>query len=416
MFERLIHATLSIALFVGVAVLLSTDRRAIRPRTVLAALGLQVAVGTLVLFWPLGREALGAVAAGVQTVLSYGDRGTEFLFGGLVGQRMAELFGGGGFVLAFRVLVPIIYVSALIGVLYHLGLMQALARGLGAALQRLLGTSRIETFSAVVTIFIGQSEIAVALRPFLALLTRAELFAVMTSGAASTAGSILAGYAALGVPMEYLLAASFMAIPGGLLYAKILVPSTEPSGVTTTRVEFGERRAVNLFEAAADGAQKGVAVAVAVGAMLVAFVGLIALADGCVAGLGRLAGLPDASIQGGLGLVFSPLARLLGVPAEHAALVGGAIGQKIAFNEFLAYANLSPVLKSGELGTRTTAILCFALCGFANLASIAIQLASFGSLVPERRSEVAALGLRAILAGTLSNLTSAAIAGAFIAG
>jgi CNT family concentrative nucleoside transporter len=294
--------------------------------------------------------------------------------------------------------------------------MQALARWIGSALQRVLGTSRIETFSAVATIFIGQSEIAVALRPYLTLLTGAELFAVMTSGAASTAGSILAGYAALGVPMDYLLAASFMAIPGGLLYAKILVPSTEPTRVVSTRAEFGERRAVNLIEAAAEGTQKGLAVAVAVGAMLIAFVGLIALANGLVGWAGGLVGAPGASIEGILGVAFSPLAVLLGVPWEQAGLVGAAIGQKIAFNEFLAYATVSPQLKDGSLGPRTTAILCFALCGFANLTSIAIQLASFSSLVPERRAEVAAFGLRAILAGTLSNFTSAAIAGAFIPG
>ncbi|MCJ2039395.1 NupC/NupG family nucleoside CNT transporter [Methylobacterium sp. E-041] len=415
MFDRLLHAGLSILLLLAVAVLLSTNRRAIRPRVVLAALGLQVGLGVLILFVPSGQAGLSAAAGFVQTVLGYGDRGTAFLFGGLVEPRMFELFGGSGFILALRVLPQILYVSALIGVLYHLGIMQAAARIVGAGLRRLVGTSPIESFSAVITIAIGQSEIAVALRPFLALLTGAELFAVMTSGAASTAGSILAGYAALGVPMTYLLAASLMAIPGGLLFAKLLVPSTEPTRIATTRVEFGETRAANLIEAAADGTQKGLAVAVAVGAMLIAFVGLIALADGIVGYLGGLAGYPAASIQGILGFALAPLAWLLGVPWEHATLVGGAIGQKLAFNEFFAYANLSPVLKGGTLDPRSQAIVCFALCGFANLSSIAIQLASFSSLVPERRSEIARYGLRAILAGTLSNLTSAAIAGLFIA-
>ncbi len=415
MFDRLLHAGLSILLLLAVAVLLSTNRRAIRPRVVLAALGLQVGLGALILFVPSGQSGLSAAAGFVQTVLGYGDRGTAFLFGGLVEPRMFELFGGSGFILALRVLPQILYVSALIGVLYHLGIMQAAARIVGAGLRRLVGTSPIESFSAVITIAIGQSEIAVALRPFLALLTGAELFAVMTSGAASTAGSILAGYAVLGVPMTYLLAASLMAIPGGLLFAKLLVPSTEPTRIATTRVEFGETRAANLIEAAADGTQKGLAVAVAVGAMLIAFVGLIALADGIVGYLGGLAGYPAASIQGILGFALAPLAWLLGVPWEHATLVGGAIGQKLAFNEFFAYANLSPVLKGGTLDPRSQAIVCFALCGFANLSSIAIQLASFSSLVPERRSEIARYGLRAILAGTLSNLTSAAIAGLFIA-
>ncbi|MHC2105063.1 MULTISPECIES: nucleoside transporter C-terminal domain-containing protein [unclassified Methylobacterium] len=414
MLDRLIHAGLSILLLLAVGALFSTNRRAIRPRIVLSALALQVSFGALVLFLPAGQAALRTAADIVVTGLSYGDRGTAFLFGGLVEPKMFELFGGSGFILALRVLPQILYVSALIGVLYHLGVMQALARGLGAGLRRILGTSPIESFSAVITIAIGQSEIAVALRPFLPLLTGAELFAVMSSGASSTAGSILAGYAALGVPMTYLLAASVMAIPGGLLYAKILMPSTEPTRIATTRVEFGESRAANIIEAAADGTQKGLVVAVSVGAMLIAFVGLIALANGVVGYAGGLAGYPGTSIEGVLGWALAPLAWLLGVPWAHAALVGGAIGQKIAFNEFLAYATLSPTLGAGTLDPRSQAIVCFALCGFANLASIAIQLASFSSLVPERRSEVARYGLRAILAGTLANLTSAAIAGLFV--
>lgn len=414
MTDKLLHASSSLVLLLAVAVLFSVNRRAIRPRIVLAALALQIGLGALVLFLPAGQAALKAAADVVVAVLSYGDRGTAFLFGGLVEPKMFELFGGSGFILALRVLPQILYVSALIGVLYHLGIMQAAARGLGAVLRRVLGTSPIESFAAVITIAIGQSEIAVALRPFLAALTGAELFAVMSSGAASTAGSILAGYAALGVPMTYLLAASVMAIPGGLLYAKILMPTTEPTRIATTRVEFGETRAANLIEAAADGTQKGLAVAVAVGAMLIAFVGLIALADGVFGFLGGLIGYPGASIQGVLGWALAPLAWVLGVPWSEATLVGGAIGQKLAFNEFLAYANLAPTLKAGTLDPRTQAIVCFALCGFANFASIAIQLASFSSLVPERRAEVARYGLRAILAGTLSNLTSAAIAGLFI--
>lgn len=416
MLDRLAHAGLSLALLLGIAVLLSSSRKSIRPRVVLSALALQVAIGALILFVPLGRDGLAAVAKLIQTVLEYGDRGTAFLFGGLVEPKMLELFGGSGFILALRVLPQILYVSALIAVLYHFGVMQALARLLGAGLRLILGTSRIESFSAVITIFIGQSEIAVALRPFLSRLTGAELFAVMTSGAASTAGSILAGYAALGVPMTYLIAASFMAIPGGLLYAKILVPTTEPTRIETTRVEFGETRAANVIEAAADGTMKGLSVAVAVGAMLIAFVGLIALLNGILGWAGGLVGYPVASIEGILGLGLAPLAWVLGVPWENAILVGGAIAQKFAFNEFFAYATLSPTFKSGMLDPRTNAILCFALCGFANLTSIAIQLASFSSLAPERRPELARYGFRAILAGTLSNLTSAAIAGLFIAG
>ena len=414
MLDRILHAAASLGVLLAIAVLLSSDRRAIRTRTILPALALQVGLGGLVLFVPIGREVLRALAAFVGTVLGYGDRGVVFLFGALVDPKMIEVFGGGGFIIALRVLPQIVYVSALIGLLYHVGLMQALARLVGVLLRRALGTSRIESFAAVATIFIGQSEIAVALRPFLPNLTRAELFAVMCGGMASVAGSILAGYAALGVPVDYLLAASFMAVPGGLLYAKILMPTTEPTRIASTRVEFAERRAVNVFEAIAEGTQKGLVIAVAIGAMLLSFVGLIALANGLVGWLGGLAGFPDLSIEAGLGRVFAPLAWLLGVPWEKAVLVGGAIGQKLAFNEFLAYAQLWPSLRSAEFDPRTIAIASFALCGFANLTSIGIQIASFGSLVPERRAEVASLGLRAVAAGTLSNLTSATIAGLFV--
>ncbi len=415
MLERISHAGASLALLLLVAVLLSTNRRAIRLRTILPALLLQVTIGALVLFWPLGRDVLRAVSRAVETVLSYGDQGVAFLFGALVDQKMIEVFGGLGFILALRILPQIVYVSALIALLYHFGVMQLLTRLVGEGLRRLLGTSRIESFAAVATIFIGQSEIAVALRPFLPALTRAELFAVMCGGMASAAGSILAGYAALGVPVDFLLAASFMAIPGGLLYAKILMPTTEPTRVVSTAgAEFGGERAANVFEAIAEGTQKGLIVAVAIGAMLVSFVGLIALANGIVGWAGGLAGAPGLRIEAMLGQALAPLAWLLGVPWEKAPLIGAAIGEKFVLNEFLAYAHLSPVLRSGELDPRTVAIASFALCGFANLASIGIQLASFGSLVPERRSEVARLGLRAVAAGTLSNLTSATIAGLFV--
>ena len=413
--ERILHASLSLALLLAVAFLLSTNRRAIRLRTVLPALALQVAIGALVLFVPIGREALRWISRGVEAVLSYGDQGVAFLFGALVDQKMIEVFGSLGFILALKVLPQIIYVSALIALLYHVGAMQALTRWIGEGLRRCLGTSRIESFSAVATVFVGQSEIAIAIRPFLPALTRAELFAVMSGGMAAVAGSILAGYAALGVPVDYLLAASFMAIPGGLLYAKILVPTTEPTRVVSTAgAEFGDGRAANVFEAIAEGTQKGVVVAVAVGAMLIAFVGLIALANGLLGQAGELAGYPGLRVEGLLGQALSPLAWLLGVPWEKAPLVGAAIGEKFVLNEFLAYAHIAPAMKSGELDPRSIAIASFALCGFANLASIGIQLASFGALQPERRGEVARLGLLAVAAGTLSNLTSATIAGLFV--
>ncbi len=227
----ILRGLLGLLVLLCLGVLLSMNRRAIRPRVVLAAFGAQVLVGALVLFVPWGRVALGAAAAGVGHVINYGNEGIAFVFGGLVGPKMTELFGDGGFVFALRVLPAIIFVSALIAVLYHLGVMRWVVVGLGVLFQKLIGVSRIESFSAVTTIFLGQSEMPAVLKPFTAQLKGPELFAVMASGMAAVSGSLLAGYSGLGVSLDYLIAASFMAVPGGLLYAKLICPSTEPSAV-----------------------------------------------------------------------------------------------------------------------------------------------------------------------------------------
>lgn len=410
----LLHGLAGIAALIAIAVLFSLDRRRIDLRTVAAALLLQFGIGALILFVPPGRWALHGVSLIVNDVLGYGNDGIDFLFGDLVGDRMAKVFPGGGFVFALRVLPQIIYISALIAVLYHVGVMQMLARVLGGGVRLLLRTSSIESFSAVTTIFLGQSEMPIAIRPFVPLLTRSELFAVMSSGTASVAGSVLAGYAGLGVSLEYLLAASFMAIPGGLLFAKLLLPSTEASRVTTLQLDFEERRPANVFEAIAIGTGNGVRVAVAVGSMLVAFIGLIACVNGLVGWVGHLFGADGLSLQQMLGWVFAPIAWLIGVPWNASVRIGGIIGQKIVFNEFVAYVQLAPMLRAHSLDEHSLAIASFALCGFANLSSIGILLAGFGSVAPARRGEVARLGLRAMLAGTLSNLMSATIAGIFI--
>ena len=414
-FIALLHGLAGIAALIAIAVLASADRPGISLRTVLAALLMQFAIGAAILFVPPGRSALHAASGVVEDVLDYGYDGIGFLFGGLVGPHMAALFPGGGFVFALRVLPEIIYISALIAVLYHLGVMQLLARLLGGAVRGLLGTSSIESFCAVTTIFLGQSEMPIAIRPFVTLLSRAELFTVMSSGTASVAGSVLAGYAGLGVSIEYLLAASFMAIPGGLLFAKLLLPSSEPSRITTMQLDFEERRPANLFEAVATGTAGGVRVAVAVGSMLVAFIGLIACLNGLIGWLGHLVGAPGLSLQRLLGWGLAPLAWLIGVPWRHAVLIGGILGQKIVFNEFVAYVALSPLIRAQALDPHSLAIASFALCGFANLSSIGILIAGYGAVAPERRAEVSRLGLRAVLAGTLSNLMSATIAGIFIA-
>jgi len=407
----ILRGLIGIGILLLVGFLASRARGEIRLRVVLAALGLQVGIGALILFVPAGRVVLHGVSSGVQTVLDYGSQGSAFLFGGLVGPRMDAVFGPGGFVFALRVLPQIVYISALIAVLYHYGVMQFVARGLGGALRRVVGTSTIESFSSVLTIFLGQSEMPVALKPYLARLSTAQLFTVMCSGPASVAGSVLAGYAALGVRMDYLLAASFMAIPGGLLFAKLLYPAEgEGDAVTLDRAE----RTGSVFEAIAEGAMTGVQVAVAVGATVVAFVGLIALLDGVLHGVGVRLGMPGVTLQSVLGAVLAPVAWLLGVPWQDCVVAGGLLGQKIAFNEFVAYVGLSPLIHAHVLSEHSVAIVSFALCGFSNLSSIGILIGTFGGIVPERRAEIARLAPRAVLAGGLSNAMSAAIAGMFV--
>ena len=419
----LLRGFLGLSVLLALGVVLSQNRRAIRPRVVLAALGLQIVIGALVLFVPWGRIALGAAAAGVNHVIEYGNQGIEFLFGGLVTPTMFEIFDGAGFVFAFRVLPAIIYVSAIIAVLYHLGVMRWIILGLGLLFQKLVGVSKLESFSAVTTIFLGQSELPAALKPFAAQLRGPELFAIMTSGMAAVAGSTLAGYAGLGVPLEYLIAASFMAIPGGLLFAKLLCPTTEPSEITFGELHFDETPSANVIEAAASGAAIGLRVAVSVGAMLIAFIGLIALLNGVVGGVMGWFGYPGVNLETLIGYAFAPLAWLIGVPWEHVDIAGNVIGQKLILNEFVGYATLAPYLKEpaavaaaglAVLDAKTLAILSFALCGFANFSSIAIVAGGFGAVEPSLRPQVARYGLRVVAGATLSNLSSATIAGIFL--
>jgi CNT family concentrative nucleoside transporter len=406
-----------------VAWLLSTNRRAIRPRVVFAALAMQIAIGALILFVPVGKTILGAAAIGVNHVLEYGNHGIEFMFAGLVSPKMFEVFGGLGFVFALRVLPAIIFVTALISVLYYVGIMRWIVAGLGTLFQRAIGVSKIESFSAVATIFLGQSEMPAAVKPFVAQLRGPELFAIMASGMSAVAGSVLAGYAGLGVRLEYLIAASFMAVPGGLLFAKMICPSTEPSKIAFEHLQFEDTRPANVMDAAAGGAAIGLKIAVSVGAMVLAFVGLIALLNGLVGGVFGLFGHPEWTLEAIIGALFSPIAWMIGVPWSSAAIAGNLLGQKLILNEFVAYIGLAPYLKDAAtvaaaglspLDAKTQAILSFALCGFANFSSIAILAGGFGAVMPAMRSEVARYGLRVVAAGTLSNLMSATIAGMFI--
>ncbi|WP_234045481.1 NupC/NupG family nucleoside CNT transporter [Haloferula rosea] len=397
-------AVVGMLLMLGVAWLLSRQRSAIRWRTVGMAFALQVLIGLLVFRVPWGRELLAGFSDGVAKVIQAGYEGIEFMFGPLVGDGL-------GFVFALRVLPVIIFFSSLIAVLYHLRLMQWVIMILGGALRFVLGTSRAESLSAAANIFVGQTEAPLVVKPYISRMTRSELFAVMCGGLASVAGSVLAGYASMGAELKYLIAASFMAAPGGLLFAKILVPETEdPEEVTLDWAE-GEDRPVNVLDAAALGAGSGLKLALNVGAMLLAFIGLIALINLVLGGVGAPFGRPDLSLEGVLGVIFAPLAWAIGIPWPEAGQGGSLIGQKFVLNEFVAYGQFSEW--KADLAPRTQAIATVALCGFANLSSIAILLGGLGGMAPKRRPEIARFGLLAVMAGSFSNLMSAAIAGIF---
>jgi len=384
---------------------LSRDRKAIRWRTVGLALVLQLAVGLLVFRIPWGKGLLDWLSGKVAAVIGAGNEGIAFLFGPLADET------GVGFVFVVKVLPVIIFFSSMIAVLYHLRIMQWVIRLLGGGLRMLLRTSRAESLSAAANIFVGQTEAPLVVKPYISRMTRSELFAVMCGGLASVAGSVMAGYAQMGVELKYLIAASFMAAPGGLLFAKLLVPERgRPENVSLEWAE-GDERPANVLDAAALGAADGLRLALNVGAMLLAFVGLIALANLLLGWVGGCFGHPGLSFQGILGGIFAPLAWVLGIPWEEAGMGGSLIGQKLVLNEFVAYQQF--VEWKEALGPRSRAVATVALCGFANLSSIAILIGGLGGMAPGRRGEIARLGLLAVFAGTCSNLMSAAIAGLF---
>jgi CNT family concentrative nucleoside transporter len=398
---------LGIASFLLLAWVMCDHKKAIRWRTVAVALALQVGIGALVFGVPRGREALNWFSNRVTDAIAAGKNGVDFLFGPLSADGTSI-----GFVFALRVLPMIIFFSSLIAVLYHLGIMQWVIRLLGGGLRKLLGTSRAESLSAAANIFVGQTEAPLVVKPYIARMTSSELFAVMVGGLASVAGSVLAGYASMGVPMKYLIAASFMAAPGGLLFAKLMKPEVEQPQEGVLAFADAEDAPSNVLDAAALGASTGLKLALNVGAMLLAFIGLIALLNLCLSGIGGLFHQPNLSLQSILGWCFSPVAWLTGIPVEEMKQGGTLIGQKLVLNEFVAYGEFSKIMDT--LSEKTVAICSVALCGFANLSSIAILIGGLGVMAPNRRSEIAQLGLRAVMAGTLSNLTSAAIVGMFV--
>ncbi|MFB4164043.1 NupC/NupG family nucleoside CNT transporter [Alteribacillus sp. JSM 102045] len=388
------------------AFLLSARKKSINPRTILGGLAFQVLFAFIVLYWETGRAALQQLTVGVQSIIDNANEGILFLFGDLL-----ELEGVVN-VFAFQVLPVIIFFSSLIAVLYYIGVMQWIVKIIGGFLSFILGTSKAESMSAAANIFVGQTEAPLVVRPYLAKMTKSELFTVMTGGLASVAGSVLFGYAGLGIPLNYLLAASFMAAPAGLIMAKMMMPETE---VSTTSDEIKiekDKESQNVIDAAARGASTGLQLALNVGAMLLAFIGLIAVINSLLGLIGGWFGAENLTLELILGFIFAPIAFMIGVPWVEALQAGSFIGQKLVVNEFVAYASFAPEMES--FSEKSQVIITFALCGFANLSSMAIILGGIGALIPERRKELAQLGLRAVAAGALASLLSAAIAGMFV--
>ncbi|QPC98283.1 NupC/NupG family nucleoside CNT transporter [Qipengyuania soli] len=428
---------LGIVAILAIAFLLSVGKRRIKLRVVGAAFALQAFMAFLVLGTTGGRAVIKGMADGVAALLSYAGQGTQFLFGPNETNPLANTF-------ALGALPVIIFFAALVSILYHLGIMQRVVRWVGGAIGWVTGISKVESLGAAANIFVGQSESPLVVRPYLAALSPSRLFTLMSVGMAGVAGTILAAYAGLlgNSYLPFLLAAAFMSAPGGILMAKIIMPDEDeandpqggvalpaarisgdgPAAITEGdkphEVEVAEtfeegHKPANIIEAAAQGAQTGVKLAVAVGAMVLAFVALVALANGILGGIGGWFGMADLSFQKLLGFVFAPVMYLLGVPWAEAGAAGGLFGTKIVLNEFVAFIDLG-AMEPGVLSERTRAIVTFALCGFANFSSIAIQMAVTGGLAPNQRPVIAKLGLRALAAGSLANLMSAALAGLFL--
>ncbi|WP_416877194.1 NupC/NupG family nucleoside CNT transporter [Litorimonas sp.] len=399
-----------IALILIVAFIASNNKRAISPRIVLSCFALQVMIAVLVLYVPFGKVVLQAMSEKVTTLLSYATAGIEMVFGGLADESL-------GFSFLVRVLPVVIFFASLMEVLYHMKFMQLVVKYGGKAIHFLTGTKPIESLNVVANIFVGQTEAPLTLKPYLPSINRFELFTIMVSGLASIAGTVLAGYIQLGISAEYLIAASFMSAPGGLLMAKIIMPDPAPElGAKKEEDIFSLGRSTkhsNVIMAAAVGAQNGVALAVSIGAMLLAFVSLIALCNGLLGWAGGFFGLENLSVQSILGLIFAPVMYALNVPWAEAQQAGAIFGEKVVLNEFIAYISLVNV--QDQLSDRTVIILTFALCGFANLSSIAILLGGLGALIPDRMPEIAKMGVKAVFAASLANLMSAALAGILVA-
>jgi CNT family concentrative nucleoside transporter len=402
---------LGLLTMIGLAYAFSTNRRAIRLKTIAWGLGLQIVLAFLVLHWDRGRRAFEMAGAAVKKLLSYSYTGSEFVFG-----EIGKSGSSFGFSFAFQVLPTIIFIAAFFAGLYYLGVMQVIIRGAAWLMQRVMGASGAESLNVAASIFMGQTEAPLTIRPFLPQLTRSELMTVMTSGMAHVSGGIMAAYIAFGIEPKHILTAVIMTAPGTLLMAKMLVPETEQA-ITAGKVVMPadeEHKQENFLSAIARGTSDGLSLAINVAAMLISFIALIYLTNGIIGWLhNSLAGHGIAwfpsTLQQIFGWVFAPVAWVIGIPWHECRTIGNLLGTRMVLNELVAFSYLGPM--KGALSERTFTIATFALCGFANFSSIGIQIGGIGALAPNKRGELAKLGIRAMLAGTMANLMSASIVG-----
>lgn len=397
-----------LVVLVLIAYLLSDNKKKIDWKLVATGIIMQIVFALLILKFPPGRKVFEAASNVITKLLDFTREGSIFLFGDLVGTDKV------GYIFAFQVLPTIIFFSALMSVLYHIGFMQFIISGMAKVMTKLLGTSGAETLSATANIFVGQTEAPLVIKPFIKTMTKSELLTVMTGGMATVSGGVMAGYVAMGVDAGHLLAASIMSAPASLIIAKIMVPEVEEP-VTKGKVEIDlSSQHSNVIDAAANGASEGLSLALNVGAMLLAFVALVALVNSLIGWVGGLVGMDYLSLNWILGRLFAPIAYVMGVPAQDMIAAGDLLGQKVVLNEFVAYANLAPQIQSAALSPKTITILTYALCGFANFSSIAVQIGGIGGLAPERRHEIAKLGIRSLIGGSLAAFMTAVLAGMLV--
>lgn len=413
--ERLI-GLVGIAVIFGIAYLASSNRQAIQWRIVFWGVILQLTFGLLVLKIGVGRQALSAVASAVTALIGFADKGGGFIFGWLVEQpQQIEMFNRElPFIFAFKVLPIVIFISSFFTCLYYLGVMQVIVLAMAKLMKRFMGVSGAESLAAAANVFMGQTEAPIIIAPYIPTMTYSELMALMTGGMATVSGAILGGYIGLGIRAEYLITASIMAAPASLMMAKLLIPETDsPQTAGEIKLEV-ERTDANLIEAAARGASQGLTLALNIAAMLIAFISIIYLFNGVLSWTGELVGWEawagrPLTLQLLLGYLLAPLALIMGVPWQDVTEVGQVIGLKIVLNEFVAYADLAQI--KANLSTKSELIATFALCGFANFSSVGIQIGGIGGLAPGRKTDLAKLGLRAVLAGSLASFMTATLAG-----